>query len=96
MGTNLYEKNLSPEALDIHRAISSLIEELEAIDYYTQRAETCHDEELKKLMIHHANEEKEHAAMLIEWLRRHDKAFDKELKDYLFTEGSITEIEEEK
>jgi ferritin-like protein len=94
MAGNLYEKDLSPEALDIHRAIASLIEELEAIDYYNQRAEATADPELRKILEHHRDEEKEHAAMLIEWLRRKDPTFAKELKEYLFTDGSLTEIEE--
>ncbi len=93
MAGNLYEKNLSPAALDIHRAISSLIEELEAVDYYNQRAEATADPELKAIMEHHRDEEKEHAAMLIEWLRRKDPSFAKELKEYLFTEGSLIDIE---
>ena len=92
---NLYEKNISEHALDIHRAISSLIEELEAVDYYNQRAEATSDPELKAIMEHHRDEEKEHAAMLIEWLRRKDPAFYKELKDYLFKEGDLISLEEE-
>ncbi|MCD6427310.1 MAG: ferritin [Caldisericaceae bacterium] len=94
MAGNLYEKELSEEAMDLHRAISSLIEELEAVDYYNQRAEITKDEELKKIMEHNRDEEKEHAAMLIEYLRRKDLTFEKELKEFLFTEGSITELEE--
>ncbi len=94
MAGNLYEKELSEEAMDLHRAISSLIEELEAVDYYNQRAEITKDEELKKIMEHNRDEEKEHAAMLIEYLRRKDLTFEKELKEFLFTEGSLTELEE--
>lgn len=94
MAGNLYEKELSEEAMDLHRAISSLIEELEAVDYYNQRAEITKDEELKKIMEHNRDEEKEHAAMLVEYLRRKDLTFEKELKEFLFTEGSITELEE--
>lgn len=94
MAGNLYEKELSEEAMDLHRAISSLIEELEAVDYYNQRAEITKDEELRKIMEHNRDEEKEHAAMLVEYLRRKDLTFEKELKEFLFTEGSITELEE--
>ncbi len=71
--------------MEMKRAIDSLTEELEAIDWYNQRADVCGDEELKKILIHNANEEKEHAAMLIEWIRKNDKEFEKELKEYLFS-----------
>ncbi|MBN2111285.1 MAG: ferritin [Methanosarcinaceae archaeon] len=77
---------LSEKTLDLTRAIDSLKEELEAVDWYNQRADACTDENLKKILIHNANEEKEHAAMLIEWIRQHDENFAKELKDYLFSE----------
>lgn len=80
---------LSPETLDMHRAIISLMEELEAIDRYNQRAEECNDKELKGIFEHNRDEEKEHAAMLLEWLRRKDKKFSKQLKEYLFTEKPI-------
>ena len=82
-------KKLSAKTQDMKRAIDSLREELEAVDFYNQRADACTDKELKKILIHNANEEKEHAAMLIEWLRRTDKDFEKELKDYLFTTKGI-------
>ena len=93
----LHEKaaDLSEGTLDMHRAIISLIEELEADDWYNQRVDGCKDDELRKILEHNRDEEKEHAAMLIEWIRRHDEAFSHELKDYLFTEKPITEIEEE-
>lgn len=81
---------LSNEIKDMHKAIQSLIEELEAMDLYNQRANVCKDEDLKKILMHNGNEEKEHAAMLIEWIRRNDSAFDKELKDYLFTDKPIS------
>lgn len=92
----LYEspEKLGKETMDLHRAISSLIEELEAIDYYNQRARVTEDEKLKKILIHNRDEEKEHAAMLIEYLRRKDIEFEKELKKFVFTEEDITEIEE--
>jgi len=75
---------LSQKTQDIKRAIDSIKEELEAVDYYNQRADACFDPALKEILKHNANEEKEHAAMLIEWLRRNDFNFDHELRDYLF------------
>jgi len=80
---------LSDDARDMHRAIESLKEELEAIDWYHQRVERCNDEELKAILAHNRDEEKEHASMLLEWIRRNDPAFSKELKDYLFTDKRI-------
>ena len=85
---------LSAETLEMHRAIVSLIEELEAIDWYNQRADVCENGELRAILEHNRDEEKEHAAMLTEWIRRQDEAFAHELKDYLFTEKPVTEIEE--
>lgn len=76
-------EKLSEEALNYKRAIDSLKEELEAVDWYNQRAEVCEDAELKKILIHNANEEKEHAAMLIAWLKRNDSEFEKELDEYI-------------
>lgn len=81
---------LSKKTLDKSRAIDSIREELEAVDFYNQRADSTENAELKKILIHNANEEKEHAAMLIEWLRRNDNEFDKELKDYLFSDKEIS------
>ena len=80
---------LSEETLELHRAIVSLIEELEAVDWYQQRVDACHNHELKAILAHNRDEEKEHAAMLLEYLRRADPTFAKELKDYLFTDRSI-------
>lgn len=82
-------KDLSDETKDMHRAIVSLMEELEAVDWYNQRVDACKDPELKKILAHNRDEEKEHAAMTLEWIRRRDPSFDKELKDSLFTEGEI-------
>lgn len=82
---------LSEETRDMHRAIVSLMEELEAADWYNQRAEACKDAELKAILMHNRDEEKEHAAMLLEWIRRQDPAFSKNLKDYLFTEKPIAQ-----
>ncbi|WP_432558701.1 hypothetical protein [Granulicoccus sp. GXG6511] len=91
----LHEENLSDEALDWHRAIVSTMEELEAVDWYNQRAEKAVDPELKKILEHNRDEEIEHASMLIEWLRRRNPKFDEELNTYINTEGSIVEVEEE-
>ncbi len=82
-------EELSDETRDMHRAIISLMEELEAVDWYNQRVDACKDEDLKAILAHNRDEEKEHAAMLLEWIRRRDSKFDDELKDYLFTEKPI-------
>ncbi|NOY15416.1 MAG: ferritin [Gammaproteobacteria bacterium] len=80
---------LTIETRDMHRAITSLMEELEAVDWYNQRVDACENEELRAILSHNRDEEKEHAAMVLEWIRRQDPSFDKELKDYLFTEKTI-------
>lgn len=85
---------LKPETLDRHRAVVSIMEELEAIDWYDQRIDAAEDEELKDILAHNRDEEKEHACMVLEWLRRRDAVFDENLKTYLFTEGRITELED--
>jgi len=82
-------EELSDETRDMHRAITSLMEELEAVDWYNQRVGACKDKELAAILAHNRDEEKEHAAMVLEWIRRKDPAMDKELKDYLFTEKEI-------
>lgn len=82
-------EELSDETRDMHRAIVSLMEELEAVDWYNQRVDACKDPELKKILEHNRDEEKEHAAMVLEWLRRKDPTLDKELRDYLFKDGPI-------
>jgi ferritin-like protein len=82
-------EDLSEQTRDMHRAIVSLIEELEAVDWYQQRADACKNTELKAILAHNRDEEKEHAAMLLEWIRRMDASFAKELKDYLFTDKPI-------
>jgi len=81
--------DLTDETKDMHRAIVSLIEELEAVDWYQQRADACRNDALRAILKHNRDEEKEHAAMLLEWIRRNDPAFSKELKDHLFTEKTI-------
>ena len=82
-------EELSDETRDMHRAIISLMEELEAVDWYNQRIDVCKDRELAAILKHNRDEEKEHAAMVLEWIRRRDPKFDDELKDYLFTEEEI-------
>ena len=84
-------QELSDKTRDIHRALTSLCEELEAVDWYNQRVDVCKDEELKAVIAHNRDEEIEHAAMTLEWLRRNMPQFDKELKDYLFKETPITD-----
>lgn len=85
---------LSAKTRDRHRALISLIEELEAVDWYDQRAEACTDPALKEVIIHNRDEEIEHAMMTLEWLRRTSPEFAEHAKTYLFSEGPITEIEE--
>jgi len=80
---------LEPATIDRHRAIVSLMEELEAVDWYDQRVDATSDEELRAILAHNRDEEKEHAAMVLEWLRRRDAGFDRELRSYLFTEGDV-------
>ncbi len=94
---NLHERHddLSAATLDMHRAIVSLMEELEATDWYHQRADACSDDALRAVLNHNRDEEQEHAAMLLEWIRRHDGQFDRHLREYLFTEKPITELEKE-
>lgn len=82
--------DLSEETRNLHRAIVSLIEELEAVDWYQQRADACSDPALKAILAHNRDEEKEHAAMLLEWIRRNDGSFDHELRDYVFTDKPLT------
>ncbi|HKJ83202.1 MAG TPA: encapsulin-associated ferritin-like protein [Mariprofundaceae bacterium] len=74
---------------DMHRAITSLMEELEAVDWYNQRVDACKSNELREILKHNRDEEKEHAAMVLEWIRRRDPGLDKELKEYLFTDKPI-------
>ncbi|MGA2530651.1 MAG: ferritin-like domain-containing protein [Acidimicrobiales bacterium] len=87
------EDKLTPETIDRHRAIVSIQEELEAIDWYDQRVAATNDPELAAVLAHNRDEEKEHAAMTLEWLRRHDPVLDKHLRTYLFTTAPVTEIE---
>ncbi len=84
-------EELSDETRDMHRAITSLMEELEAVDWYNQRVDACKDEVLKRILEHNRDEEKEHAAMVLEWIRRKDPKFASEMKDYLFTDKPIVD-----
>ncbi len=84
---------LGPEVTDQHRAIVSLMEELEAVDWYNQRAKATGNAELRAILEHNRDEEKEHAAMVLEWLRRSDAKLSEHLRTYLFTEAPVTEIE---
>lgn len=93
-GLHVPREKLSRETLNKHYAITSIIEELEAVDWYRQRADDCNDPELRAILLHNAREELEHAAMVIEWLRRNDTEVDEQLKEYLFKAGSITGHEE--
>tara|TARA_R110002072_G_scaffold132608_13_gene272766 strand:- start:741 stop:1046 length:306 start_codon:yes stop_codon:yes gene_type:complete len=87
-------ERLTTETISMHQAIVSLMEELEATDWYRQRADDCEDPALKAILLHNMREEIEHASMLLEWLRRNSKDFDKELKEYLFKDGDIAALEE--
>ncbi|HVX21345.1 MAG TPA: ferritin-like domain-containing protein [Acidimicrobiales bacterium] len=86
---------LSPQTVDRHRALASIQEELEAVDWYDQRVNATDDAELAAVLAHNRDEEKEHAAMTLEWLRRHDPVLDQHLRTYLFTTAPVTEIEHE-
>jgi hypothetical protein len=86
-------KTLGSEVIDRHRAIVSLMEELEAVDWYDQRVAAAGDDELRAVLAHNRDEEKEHAAMVLEWLRRSDAKLAEHLRTYLFTEAPVTEIE---
>jgi ferritin-like protein len=83
---------LGPEIIDRHRAFTSLMEELDAIDWYDQRVKATVNDELRGILAHNRDEEKEHAAMVLEWIRRQDAVFSKQLKTYLFTEGPIRDV----
>lgn len=94
-GEVLHEERseLGQEILDKHRAISTIMEELEAIDWYDQRIKASSDAELQAVLAHNRNEEKEHASMLLEWLRRRDSELDAHMRNYLFSMGPIREKE---
>ena len=86
-------EKLGPKVVNRHRAIVSLMEELEAVDWYDQRAAATDNDELRAILVHNRDEEKEHACMALEWLRRQDPVLDANLRKYLFTEGPIGERE---
>jgi ferritin-like protein len=86
-------EKLGADVIDNHRAIASLMEELEAVDWYNQRAKATKNPELRAILEHNRDEEKEHAAMALEWIRRNDPKMNEHLKTYLFTEGSLTAVE---
>ena len=86
---------LDPATIDRHRAMTSLCEELEAVDWYDQRVTATDDASLADVLAHNRDEEKEHASMTLEWLRRRDPVLDRHLRTYLFTEAPITEVEAE-
>jgi uncharacterized protein len=86
---------LAPETIDRHRAIVSIQEELEAVDWYDQRVDATSDSSLAAVLAHNRDEEKEHAAMTLEWLRRHDPVLDRHLRTYLFTAEPVTQVEAE-
>lgn len=83
-------ERLSKKTLALHQALASLVEELEAVDWYRQRADDCEDPELEEILLHNMREEMEHAAMVLEWIRRNDEDFGHELKENLFKEGPIS------
>jgi uncharacterized protein len=89
------EDKLKPQTKDRHRAVASIMEELEAVDWYDQRIDAADDAELREVLAHNRDEEKEHAAMVIEWLRRRDAKLDEHLRTYLFTEKPLLQIEHE-
>ena len=93
-GLHVPREKLSKSTLELHYAITSLMEEFEAVDWYRQRADDTEDPELKAILLHNAREELEHAAMVLEWIRRADPETDAQLREYLFREGSITGHEE--
>ena len=93
-GLHEAREDIRPETLARHRGIVSLMEELEAMDWYDQRIDATGAAELKEVLAHNRAEETEHAAMSLEWLRRHDPELDTHLRQYLFAEGSIVAVEE--
>jgi ferritin-like protein len=95
MGLHEAKEDIAPATLDRHRGLASLMEELEAMDWYQQRIDATADPDLKAVLAHNRDEETEHAAMSLEWLRRQDAVLDEHLREYLFTQGSIVALEAE-
>jgi len=89
-GLHAPRERLNKKTISMHQAIVSLMEELEAADWYRQRADDCDDEALTEILLHNMREEIEHAAMVLEWLRRNDDDFDEQLRKFLFKEGEVT------
>lgn len=94
-GLHAPRERLSEETLSLHQALVSLVEELEAVDWYRQRSDDCGDEDLKNILLHNMREEIEHASMLLEWIRRNNEDFAGQLKKFLFSDRDITAHEEE-
>ena len=94
-GLHAPRERLSRETLTMHHAIVSVVEELEAVDWYRQRADDCEDPELREILLHNMREEIEHACMGLEWLRRNNESFAENMKTYLFAEGEIVAAEAE-
>ena len=88
-------ERLKAATVDRHRAVASIMEELEAVDWYDQRIDAAQDPELRAILAHNRDEEKEHAAMTLEWLRRHDPKLDEHLRTYLFADRPVLEVEHE-
>ncbi len=93
VGFHENEALLTAETKDRHRALASLMEELEAIDWYDQRVDAAGDPELKAILAHNRDEEREHAMMVLEWLRRNAPGFEEQMRTYLFKQGPILGIE---
>ena len=89
-GLHAPRERLSKETIAMHQALASLIEELEAVDWYRQRADDCADPALQDILLHNMREEMEHAAMVLEWIRRNNPDFAEQLKEILFKEGKIS------
>jgi hypothetical protein len=92
-GLHAPRERLSTDTLNMHHAIVSLMEELEAVDWYRQRADDCEDEALKGILLHNMREEMEHAVMVMEWMRRNNEDFAAMLKGYLYRDGEIAHHE---
>jgi hypothetical protein len=92
-GLHAPRERLSKKTISMHQAITSLIEEFEAVDWYRQRADDCEDPALKEILLHNAREELEHASMVLEWMRRNDAEVNDQLKKYLFTKADILKVE---
>jgi len=90
-GLHAPRERLSEDALALHHAIASLVEELEAVDWYRQRADDCEDAELKEILLHNMREEMEHACMVLEWLRRANEDFAEQMDEFLYRDGEIVD-----